>query len=109
MSDYVKHARAALALLEQAGSESIETQQLELDIRGSLQYTMPTGPDKKQNGGRMQALMAQNKSLQADSLGLYYVLVYPRLYAMFGVHPKLWDAGKIATAGHCSRRVSPPD
>jgi hypothetical protein len=97
-TDCVKHASAALALLEQAGSESIEAQQLELDIRGSLQYTMPTGgPEKKQNGARMQALMAQNKSLQADSLGLYLVLVFPRLFAMFGVHPKLWDAGKIAT------------
>jgi hypothetical protein len=85
-------------LLEQAGSESIEAQQLELDIRGSLNLIMRTGgPDKKQNGARMQALMAQNKSLQADSLGLYLVLVYPQLFAMFGVHPKLWDAGKIAT------------
>jgi hypothetical protein len=45
----------------------------------------------------MQALMAQNNSLQADSLGLYFVMVWPRLLAMFGVHPKLWDAGKIAT------------
>jgi hypothetical protein len=45
----------------------------------------------------MQALMAQNKSLRADSLGLYFVQVYSRLFAYFGVHPKLWDAGKIAT------------
>jgi hypothetical protein len=97
MIDRVKHARAALALLEQAGSESIEAQQLELDIRGSLQRTMGTGPEQKQNGARMQALMAQNKSLQADSLRLYFVLVCPQLLAMVGVHPKLWDAGKIAT------------
>jgi hypothetical protein len=45
----------------------------------------------------MQALMAQNKSLQADSLGLYFVLVWPRLLALVGGQPKLWDAGKIAT------------
>jgi hypothetical protein len=93
-SDRVKHARAALALLKQAGSETTKAQQLELDIRGSLQ--MVHGPDeKKQNGVRMQALMAQNKSLQADSLGLYFMLVYPRLYAMFGANPGLWDAGKM--------------
>jgi hypothetical protein len=96
-SDRVKHARAALVLLEQAGSESIEAQQLELDIRGSLQYLMAHGPEKKQNGARMQALMAQNKSLEVDSLGLYFVLVWPRLLALFGAQPKLWDAGKIAT------------
>jgi hypothetical protein len=95
-SDRVKHARAALALLEQAGSETTEAQQLELDIRGSLQYTM-LGPEKKQNGARMQALMAQNKSLQADSLGLYFVLMWPRLIPLFGGHPKSWDAGQIAT------------
>jgi hypothetical protein len=96
-SDRVKHARAALALLEQAGSETTKAHQLELDIRGSLQYTMAHGPEKQQNGARIQALMAQNKSLQADSLGLYFVLVWPRLNAMFGTAPKLWDAGKIAT------------
>jgi hypothetical protein len=84
-------------LLEQTGSETTEAQQLELDIRGSLQFTMRIGPEKKQNGARMQALMAQNKSLRADSLGLYFVLVFPRLYAMFGTNPKLWDAGKLAT------------
>ena len=49
-SDRVKHARAALALLEQAGSETTKAQQLELDIRGSLQYLMHTGPEKKQRG-----------------------------------------------------------
>jgi hypothetical protein len=96
-SDRVKHARAALVLLEQGGSESIEAQQLELDIRGSLQFSMAHGPEKKQNGARMQALMAQNKSLQVDSLGLYFVFMFTRLYALFGLHPKLWDAGKIAT------------
>jgi hypothetical protein len=84
-------------LLEQAASETTKAQQLELDIRGSLQFTMAHGPVKKQNGARMQALMAQNKSLRVDSLGLYFVLVYPRLQAMFGSAPLYWDAGKIAT------------
>jgi hypothetical protein len=83
-------------LLELAGSETTEAQQLELDICGSLQFMMRTGPEKKQNAARMQALMVQNKSLRADPLGLYFV-VYPRLVAYFGLHPKLWDAGKIAT------------
>jgi hypothetical protein len=45
----------------------------------------------------MQALMALNKSLQAESLSLYFVLVWPRVNALFGAAPKLWDAGKIAT------------
>jgi hypothetical protein len=93
----VKHAKSALALLELAGSETTEAQQLELDICGSLQWAMPTGPEKKQNAARMQALMAQNKSLRVDSLGLYFAQVFPRLFASFGLHPKLWDAGKIAT------------
>jgi hypothetical protein len=94
----VKHAKSALALLELAGSETIEAQQLELDICGSLQFEMHTGsPEKKQIAARMQALMAQNKSLRVESLGLYFVQVYPRLFAYLGIHPKLWDAGKIAT------------
>jgi hypothetical protein len=96
-SEQVKHAIAALALLAQAGSKAIEVQQLELDIRGSLVFVMHSGPEKKQMMARMQALMAQNKSLRVDSLGLYFVQVYPRLYALFGVLPQLWDAGKIAT------------
>jgi hypothetical protein len=50
-----------------------------------------------QNGKRIQELMTQNTLLRVDSLGLYFVVVYPRLLALFGVHPKLWDAGKVAT------------
>jgi hypothetical protein len=60
---------------------------------------MRTGPEKKQSIGRMQALMAQNKSLRIDSLGLYFSTVFPQLFTLFGVliHPLYWDAGKIAT------------
>jgi hypothetical protein len=96
-SQRVEHGMTALALLEQAGSETIAAQQLELDIRGSLVYVMHTGPEKKQMAACMQALMLTNKSLRVEPLGLYYATVYPRLYAYFGMHPKLWDAGKIAT------------
>jgi hypothetical protein len=45
----------------------------------------------------MQALMAINDSLRVDPLGLYYMTVAPRLYALFGMHPAYWDAGKVAT------------
>jgi hypothetical protein len=59
---------------------------------------MRTGPEKKVNTARMTELMAQNKSLRVDPLGLYCMSIYPVFFALFGMHPKLWDAGKIATA-----------
>jgi hypothetical protein len=46
----------------------------------------------------MTELMAQNKSLRVDPLALYYMSINPALVALFGMHPKMWDAGKIATA-----------
>jgi hypothetical protein len=95
--DRINHAKAALGLLEQAGSTATRVQQLELDIRGTLALVMRTGPAKKHNTGRMQALMAMNDSLRVDPLGLYYMSVLPRLYAFFGMHPAYWDAGKVAT------------
>ena len=66
-------------------------------MRGSLAMNMRTGPEKKQNTARMQALMAQNKSLRMDSLSLFYASIFPQILAPFGMHPKLWDAGKVAT------------
>jgi hypothetical protein len=42
--------------------------------------------------------MAQNKSLRVDPLALYVMSIHPALVALFGMHPKMWDAGKIATA-----------
>jgi hypothetical protein len=45
----------------------------------------------------MQALMAINDSLRIEPMGLYYMSVSPRLFALFGAHPLYWDAGKIAT------------
>jgi hypothetical protein len=96
-ADRINHAKAALGLLEQAGSTATRVQQLELDIRGSLGFVMRTGPAKKHNTGRMQALMAIDDSLRVDPLGLYYASVVPRLFAIFGQHPVYGDAGKIAT------------
>jgi hypothetical protein len=96
-ADRIDHAKAALDLLEKAGSTATSVQQLELDIRGSLGWSMRTGPAKKHNTGRIQALMAINDSLRVDPLGLYYTSVVPRLFALFGQHPAYWDAGKIAT------------
>jgi hypothetical protein len=98
-SDRTKHAKSALDLLAQAGSATPQAQQLELDMRGSLAMTMRTGTsDKKANIARMTELMAQNKSLRVDPLALCFMSIYPVLYALCGLHPKLWDAGKIATA-----------
>jgi hypothetical protein len=96
-SERLKHGKAALRLLEQAGSTTTAAHQLELNIRSSLTFSMHSGPEKKQSLARTQALMAQNKSLRMDSLGLFFSTVDPRLWALFGVHPKLWDAGKVAT------------
>jgi hypothetical protein len=66
-------------------------------MRGNLAMNMRTGPDKKRNVARMQELMAQNSSLRIEPLGVYFMSVLSRLLALFGMHPKLWDAGKIAT------------
>jgi hypothetical protein len=95
--DRLHHAKAALDLVEKAGSTATPVQQLELDIRGSLAFIMRTGPAKKHNTGRIQALMATNDSLRVDPLGLYYTSILPRLFALFGQHPAYWDAGKVAT------------
>jgi hypothetical protein len=93
-----QYGKAALGLLAKAKSATTSAQQLELDMRSTLAFNMRTGPEKKQNTGRMQELMARNSLLRMDPLGQYFMSVYPRLFALFGMHPKLWDAGKIATA-----------
>jgi hypothetical protein len=97
-SNRLKHGKSALDLLAQAGSVTPQAQQLELDMRGLLALKMRTGPDKKANTTRMTALMAQNKSLRLDPLALYFMSILPAVFALCGSHPKLWDAGKIATA-----------
>jgi hypothetical protein len=95
----VKHGKAALGLLTKADSATTPVQQLELYMRGSLGFMMRTGsPEKKENVARMTELMAQNKSLRIDPLSLYMSSVYTRIMALTGAHPKMWDAGKIATA-----------
>jgi hypothetical protein len=97
-SDRKKHAKSALDLLAQAGSATPQAQQLELDMRGTLTLSMRTGPEKNTNTARMTELMAQNKSLRVDPLGLYFMSIFPVVVALLGLHPKMWDAGKIATA-----------
>jgi hypothetical protein len=97
-SDRLKHGKSALDLLAQAGSATQQAHQLELDMRGTLTIAMHTGPEKKVNIARMTELMAQNKSLRVDPLALYCMSIFPALFALFGMHSKLWDAGKIATA-----------
>jgi hypothetical protein len=96
-ADRTKHMKAALGLLEKAGSATAMVQQLELDMRGAMAFVMITGNEKKQNARRMQELMAQNSSLRIDSMGLYYMTIGPQLYPLFGAHPAYWDAGKVAT------------
>jgi hypothetical protein len=94
----VKRATAALDLLGQAGTATAVAQQLELDIRFSLSKFVHTGSSyKKQNTARIQALMAGNKSLRVEYLGVYATMVVPKVFALFGAHPKMWDAGVVAT------------
>jgi hypothetical protein len=95
---FQRHGKAALGLLVKAESVTAAAQQLELDMRGALAYFMRTGPEKKQNTGKIQELMARNSSLQMDPMDQYSMSITPRIFALFGFHPKLWDAGKIATA-----------
>jgi hypothetical protein len=52
-TDRAKHMKAALSLLEQVGSATTSTQQLELDMRGNLDIAMRNGPEKKQNLARV--------------------------------------------------------
>jgi hypothetical protein len=93
-----RHGKAALDLLAKAESVTTAVQQLELNMRGTLSFNMRTGPEKKQTVGRMQELMGRNSSLRMDPLSQYMMSVILRLTPLFGLHPKMWDAGKIATA-----------
>jgi hypothetical protein len=45
----------------------------------------------------MMELMAQNKSLRCDPIGMFLMSILPQLWALLGAHPAYWDAGKIAT------------
>jgi hypothetical protein len=96
-ADHIKHMKAALGLLEKAGSATAVAQQLELDVRGNLNFHMSTGPDKKRNTARMQELTTNNSSLRVDPLSVYLSSVVPRCWALCGMHPAYWDAGKVAT------------
>jgi hypothetical protein len=91
-----RHEKAALDLLGKVESTTTEAQQLELDILGSLFFWMRGGPEKMQNAARRQKLMSQNKSLWMDPLTMCFMLYLPVMYALIGLHPRMWDAGKIA-------------
>jgi hypothetical protein len=95
---FKRHGKAALDLLAKAESVTTAAQQLELDMRGTLITFMRTGPEKKQTIGRMQELMTRNSSLRMAPLAQFTMSITPRLVALFGMHPKMWDAGKVATA-----------
>jgi hypothetical protein len=95
---FLKHAKAALDFLQRVGSATTAVQQLELGMRGKLAYMFSTrSPDKKPNAARMMELMAQNKSLRCDPIDMFLMSILPRVWALLGVHPAFWDAGKIAT------------
>jgi hypothetical protein len=95
---FLRHSKVALDLLQRAGSATTAVQQLELDMRGKLAYMFSArSGEKKPNAARMMELMAQDKSLHCDPIGLNLMSIYPRLFALFGIHPLYWDAGKIAT------------
>jgi hypothetical protein len=96
--DRVKHGRAALGMLQQVVPATTQAQQLELDLRSSLGFTMDRkSGEKKRNAGRMEELMKHNSSLRVDPLGLLMTSVVPRVYALCGLHPAFWDAGQVAT------------
>jgi hypothetical protein len=98
MVDRMRHGKAALDYLQQVVSATTQVQQLELDLRSSLGFMMTTkGGERKRNAGRMEELMKDNNSLRVDPLGLMITLVFPRIYALCGLHPAVWDAGQVAT------------
>jgi hypothetical protein len=75
-----------------------QAQQLELDLRSSLGFTMDRkSGEKKRNAGRMEELIKDNSSLRVDPLGLYTTSVILRIFALCGMHPAFWDAGQVAT------------
>jgi hypothetical protein len=88
----LKHAKAALDFLQRVGSATAAVQQLELDMRGKLAYMFTTrSPDKKPNAARMMELMAQNKSLRCDPIGMCLMSIVPRLFALLGA----WWASSV--------------
>jgi hypothetical protein len=97
VADRSKHSKAALILLENAEASTTAVQQLELDWRSAMAFRV-VGSERKQNNARVMELMAQNKSLHIDPLSAYFSSVVLEVWALFGIHPKMWDAGKIATA-----------
>jgi hypothetical protein len=98
MADRLRDGKAALDLLQQVVSATTQVQQLELDLRSSLDFMMDRkSGERKRNGGRMEELVKLNKSLRMDPLALMLTSVMPRTYALCGVHPVFWDAGQVAT------------
>jgi hypothetical protein len=98
IADRLKHGRAALDLLQQVMSATTQAQQLELDVRSSLGFSMDRkSGERKRNAGRIGELMKDNSSLRVDPLGLLLTSVLPRLYALCGQYPAFWDAGQVAT------------
>jgi hypothetical protein len=97
-TDRLRHGKAALGFLQKVLSATTQAQQLELDLRSSLGFAMETrNGEKKRNGGRMEELMKHNSSLRMDPLGLLMTSVFPRLFALGGMHYAFWDAGQVAT------------
>jgi hypothetical protein len=98
IADRLKHGKAALGMLQQVVSATTQAQQLELDVRSSLAYTMDRkSGERKRNTGRMEELMKHNSSLRLDPLALFMTSVCTRVFALCGLHPVFWDAGQVAT------------
>jgi hypothetical protein len=97
-ADRLRHGRVALDLLQQVAPATTQVQQLELDLRSSLSFSMDLrSGEQKRNGGRVEELMKLDSSLRVDPLGLFIPSVVPRFYALCGMHPGIWDAGQVAT------------
>jgi hypothetical protein len=98
MVERLKHGRAALDLLQQIVSATTQVQQLELDLRSSLVFSMDSkSGERKRNAGRIKELIKDNSSLRMDPVGLWMTSIMSRLYALCGMYPALWDAGQVAT------------
>jgi hypothetical protein len=93
-----QYGEIALELLAKVDSATAAAQQLELDLRVALVFSMRSGPEKKQSARRMQELMAQNSSLRVDPLGQYMMSIFPRMTTLFRMSARLQDAGNLVTA-----------
>ena len=88
---------AALAMLKKHGLGTEETAQLEFDILLPLAFSA-RGAEAKRLRNRVTELMDGNKGLLISDRALLAVALYaPKVWELFGVDVKAWDAGHKVT------------